>query len=220
MQVSTKEGFVNDLIQKRQWVLLTPTFCIALFIALYIYSTSLYPGGSYSNPSQLGYSWVHNYLCNLVGPNALNGQINEAKNISIIAIFILGFGIGYFYLIFPRYFEMRKLWRRVIQSAGVASMFFAVFLFTDQHDLVLNIAGILGVITIFGSLVALSRHNAYGLMWTGLACCFLIAANAYIYYTKLFIDWLPLIQKITITILLLWIVLMNLSFYQSEKRMN
>lgn len=199
----------------KKWLLLTPTVCVLLFIALYIIASDLYPGGSNLDKAQPGYSWRHNYLCNLVGRNALNGMVNTSRNIAIFSVMILGFGIGYFYYVFPKVFEMRKIWRIITRVTGVSSMFFAVFLFTDRHDLVLNISGILGILAIAATMVALARNNSFGLLWLGAFCCLLIVANAYIYYTTVLYDLLPLIQKITILSLLIWVVSINLTFVRT-----
>lgn len=199
----------------KKWLLLTPTVCVLLFIAFYIIASDLYPGGSYLDKAQPGYSWRHNYLCNLVGRNALNGMVNASRNIAILSVMILGFGIGYFYYVFPKVFEMRKIWRIITRITGVSSMFFAVFLFTDRHDLVLNISGVLGVLAISATMVALARNNSFGLLWLGAFCCLLIITNAYIYYTTVLYDFLPLIQKFTILSLLIWVVSINLTFVRT-----
>lgn len=199
---------------KDKWLLLIPTYCVVAFVALFISATFYYPGGSQLNHFQSGFSWSDNYLCNLLGKYAVNGHRNEARIIGITAVMILGYGIGFFYYVFSPFFELRWLWRNIVRTFGVFSMIFAVLLFTNYHDLVLNIAGISGAVAISGTLLALERNHSYGLTWLGFFCCIFLILNAYIYYSGVLIHWLPTIQKLAIITLLLWITGMNITYYK------
>ena len=200
--------------------LLFPTIAIIGFLVLYVISTYFYPGGSYHDRSASGFSWMYNYWCNLMEIEALNGEKNDARLIAITGTAILCIGIGYFYFLFPRYFEMRKLWRMAIRIVGMTSMIFAVFLFTSYHDTVLNIAGIFGFIAFIGTLIALRRSNFFFILWLGVFSILLIGLNNYIYYSHIYIEYLPLIQKITMTIVLTWMIAVNLVFIRSSRQTN
>lgn len=189
-----------------------PSIGIAGFILLFFIATLLYPGGSYHDRKAEGFSWMHNYWCNLMEINALNGQPNTARLTAITATFSLCCGVAFFYFLFPRYFIMRRFWKIVVQYVGIGSMIFAFFLFTQEHDLVLNIAGGLGGIALIGTLTALRHQKYFRLLWIGTACLFLICVNNYMYYTRVYVSYLPLIQKITLFLVLFWMLALNVAF--------
>ncbi|MGB5430515.1 MAG: hypothetical protein WBM94_12640, partial [Eudoraea sp.] len=58
---------------------LLPTVGILIFIGLYIYAASLYPGGSQLDSNSLGFDWMNNYWCNLMNENGMNGLENPAR---------------------------------------------------------------------------------------------------------------------------------------------
>lgn len=201
-----------------QWfVKLLPTVGILFFLIFYIYASTLYPGGSQFNRNSDSFSWWGNYWCDLLRKKAYNGMPNISRPFAIASTFSLCFGVGIFYYLFPSHFMMRKFWRRVVKLLGVTSMIFAFFLFTDKHDIMLSIAGVLGIIALIGTLVALKRNNSFGLLWIGGICAFLVVVNNYMYYAATYIEFLPFIQKITTVFILIWIVGLNLVFFKTEE---
>ncbi len=189
-----------------------PTIGILGFIILFFVATYYYPGGSYHDRSSRTFSWMHNYWCNLMEAKALNGAPNPARYIAITATFFLCAGVAGFYYLFPRYFVMRKFWKWFIQYVGIGAMLFAALLFTRHHDLVLNIAGALGGFALIGTLIALQHDQSFKMLWIGVFCLLLIGLNNYMYYTRIYVEFLPLIQKITLLIVLGWMLALNLVF--------
>jgi hypothetical protein len=51
---------------------------MAAFAVCMIVSSALYPGGTWSSRDATGYSFWHNYWCDLLDPHALNGAPNVA----------------------------------------------------------------------------------------------------------------------------------------------
>lgn len=196
--------------------LLLPTFFLLLFIILFIFATEAYPGGSYLHPTEKGYNWNQNYICNLLGDYALNGMRNDAVALAKTALFFLCFGIGSFFLLFTQVFEIRKFWRVFTQISGLLSMICGFFMYTPYHDAVLNLSAVFGFIAIAGTLSALRRINAYPLFWLGILVISLICLNAFIYYTSSHSEHLPLLQKITLVALLLWFGSINIRFLSEE----
>ncbi|HEV7621655.1 MAG TPA: hypothetical protein VGO09_07980, partial [Flavisolibacter sp.] len=67
-----------SLIEKNKitnLIILSPVFGSFAFIILYIIATIYYPGGSQANNVSKGFSWVHNYWCNLLNEKAINGAL-------------------------------------------------------------------------------------------------------------------------------------------------
>jgi len=202
---------------KNSW-LLTPIFGVAIFVVLYIAATLLYPGGSQVDKNSVGFSWVNNYWCNLINENAVNGQTNPARPFAMAAMFALCLTLSIFWFHFPQHIPFRKLSRRVIQISGALSMIIAFFLFTDfNHDLVINFAATFGLIAIAGTFIGLYKSKSYRLFSFGLFNLLLIGLNNYVYYTKDFITYLPVIQKVGFATFLIWICCIVLNLYQVAK---
>lgn len=196
---------------------MVPTAAIVVFIITFIVASIYYPGGSYFDRKAEGFSWLHNYWCNLMGKSALNGIKNPARPIAIAGAAILCAGVGYFYFLFPRYFKVNTTWKRLTEIFGIASMVFAVFLYSNYHDLTLTIAGVFGFGAMMGTLIALRRNNSPVMLTIGSICVALIAINNIIYYTDFLITLLPVIQKVTLLLVLLWLIGLNFVFLKSVK---
>ncbi|RYE20131.1 MAG: hypothetical protein EOP45_11555 [Sphingobacteriaceae bacterium] len=178
-------------------ILLIPVLGILLFITLYVIATLLYPGGSQANIHSKGFSWLHNYWCNLLNDNAMNGQPNPAKPVALAGMATLCVSLSFFWYSLPRYLPMGKVWNTIIQATGTASMVMALFLFTSLHDGVINIACLLGLIALTGLYSSLYKNRWYWLFGWGIFNLLLIGVNNYVYYTSGMIVYLPVVQKIS-----------------------
>lgn len=94
-------------------------------------------------------------------------------------------------------------------------MTFGVLISTQYHDVMTIISSVFGLIVIIGIIkeIYLSELSFYKI--SGVLCILLLGVNNYIYYTQHLIRLLPLIQKITFVIILIWIVGLN---YELIKR--
>ena len=163
-----------------------------------------------------GFSWMHNYWCDLLDTHAENGQQNTARPVAIIAMGVLCISIAIFWYYVPRLFVFKPFIKKIIQYTGIMSIGMLVFLQADFHDLVINTAGILGIIAITGTLIGLYKNHSYILFITGLFCLFLFFLNNYIYYTKNGIGYLAIIQKISFFFFLLWFCLLSIQLFQKK----
>ena len=92
-------------------------------------------------------------------------------------------------------------------------MLIVPFMFAGQHDMVMNIAGLLGCIAIAILVIKLRAEKLYSLFAHGILCIALCGLNNYIYYTGNFLYYLPVIQKITFLSFLLWFTLLSLRIF-------
>lgn len=196
--------------------ILLPLWGFLLFIILYILATALYPGGSDANESAQGFSWRHNYWCELMATEARNGQPNSARLVAITALFILAISLVYFWYQVPLLFHNRKIDSRVIRYCGIGSMLVLPFLLNGMHDSVINLAALLGCIAIATFLLNMYRHKIFRLFYFGLFCLLLCGINNYVYYTGHLLHLLPVIQKFTFLIFLLWFSLVTLKLYHRK----
>jgi hypothetical protein len=217
----TKFHIVKEPSGKRRsfWMLL-PVFGTIIFVALYIIATLLYPGGSQVNKNAVGFSWINNYWCNLLNDHAINGQHNAARPVALVAMTILCMTLAYFWYLFPKQINFSKYNRLAIQIAGAISMTIAMFLFTDLHDIIINIASLFGLISLIGTYAGLYRIKLYKLFWIGMFNVPLVALNNYVYYSKGLIIYLPVIQKISFAFFLFWLCCINIVLYRKTKLDN
>jgi hypothetical protein len=192
---------------------LAPLTGFLLFILLYIVAASLYPGGSDADKSAVGFSWFHNYWCELLAGHAQNGEDNIARPVAIAAMFILCTSIGLFWYFASFLFPEKTAGRWITRIAGVGSMFMILLLFV-AHDTAINLSGLLGIIAMVFTMIGLYKHRAYILMRLGIFCLVLCVLNNYIYHTTLYMYYLPVIQKFTFLVFLLWFGLVNIYVYR------
>jgi hypothetical protein len=193
---------------------LIPFFGSVLFILLYLVAACYYPGGSQFNRSTKGFSWTHNYWCNLLNETAINGQPNAARPIALMALAVLCLALAVFWYLFPIQAGLEKKQTRAIQMAGVTAMSIALFLFTSFHDIIINVATLFGLVALGGTFVGLRRSGLRKLFWMGLFILVLIGLNNVLYYNSHLLFYLPVVQKFTFLYFLLWICCINVSLYQ------
>lgn len=187
-----------------------PIIGIVGFMGLYFYAATLYPGGSQANANSIGYDWVHNYWCNLLNINATNGLPNPARPVAISAMIILCVSLLFFFIQFANKVVQHKNWQKTILFGGSFSMLFAVFIFTKYHDLIITLSSIFGIFAVLGIIRTLYKSELKFYKITGVFCIILLGLNNFIYYTEIGIIYLPLLQKITLLVVLAWIVGLSL----------
>lgn len=201
-------------------VLLFPIAGIVLFVIIYIIATLLYPGGSQADVHSIGFSWMHNYWCNLLNDQAMNGQPNPAKPMAITGMMVLCFALSVFWFMVPDYFIIGTVAKLTIQIAGIASMLIALFLFTSLHDVVTILASCMGVIAMTGLYIGLYKSKLYKLFGWGIFNLLLVLINNYVYYTSGMILYLPVIQKLTFASVLAFISCICIHLYQHRLLIN
>ncbi|WP_375446854.1 hypothetical protein [uncultured Fibrella sp.] len=197
--------------------MLVPLLGIGTFLVLFLLATYLYPGGSQADKQAVGFSWLHNYWCNLLNVYAMNGQPNLARPVALAAMSVLCISLSIFWYFLPLLFTFSQRGSLLIRSTGIGSMLSALFIFTNFHDLVINIAGFLGLITLTGTFIGLYKCRLIKLLWLGIGCLLLMVVNNYIYYTSDSLYYLPLVQKVTFAFVLLWISLLTIQMVAQRK---
>ncbi|MDB5240802.1 MAG: hypothetical protein JWP57_1427 [Spirosoma sp.] len=201
----------------RRYLVLTPFVGLGAFIGLYLLATLLYPGGSQANAQAIGFSWLHNYWCNLLNPQAINGQPNSARPVALLAMLVLGISLAIFWSVLPCLFAFTSVVRKLLQGTGILSMLLGSLIVTPYHDVVIYGAGMLGLFPLLYTLKGLYQHHYKKLCWLGCSCLVLIGWNNYIYSTHIFLFYLPLLQKITFACFLSWVGLLNWEVYKKRK---
>lgn len=199
---------------RNRW-LLVPIAGILLFLFLFVFAASRYPGGSQADLTHEGFDWVHNYWCNLMGKEAMNGEPNDAVRIAIPAFVVLCGSLALFFYHFSKQLARNSIWAKIIRIGGVLSMSAAALIATPWHDEMTIIASFFGVFVVAGVIIGVSTSHFRLYKWTGIFCLFLLGLNNYIYYTQHGLVILPVLQKLTFVIVLCWIVGLNWQLYQN-----
>jgi len=198
---------------KSIWIL-APFIGSFLFVIFYVNAALLYPGGSASDKSAIGYSWTDNYWCNLLSEKAINGQINTARPVAVTAMFILCLSLSSFWILFPALTQLKKYHRLLIQVAGTVCMLTSFLLLTRiDHDLAVNTSSAFGLIAVIGALIALYQLKWNGLFIFGLLNLMLVALNNYLYHSNEMM-YLPVVQKFSFLSFLVWFCLIDLKLYR------
>lgn len=178
-------------------------------MGLYFYASTLYPGGSQNNVNSVGFDWVHNYWCNLMNLQGINGQPNPARPIAITGMVILCTSLALFFIQFANKVATVRSWKVIIKLFGIISMVLAVLIFTRYHDLMTTLSSVFGIFVVIGVIWEIYKSNMPYFKISGLLCILLLIVNNYVYYTQHGIEYLPLLQKLTFVFVLAWIVGIN-----------
>lgn len=139
----------------------------------------------------------------------MNGQLNPARPVAISAMIVLCLSLMVFFVQFANVFIKQGNWSRMVKIGGVLSMISAILMFTKYHDLMTMISSFFGLFVVVGIIRVIYRSELTIYKITGIVCVLLLGLNNYIYYSTHFLEWLPLIQKITLLLVLIWIIGLN-----------
>ena len=203
-------------LQKRKdlYIVAIPIIGMSLFLIFYTIAAILYPGGSYKNPTSTGFNFSHNYLCDLLDAQAINGEINMASTPSRIAFGILCVTMIYIWYQLPKLFGNNAFNHQVIRITGILSMLIALFLASQTHDIIVYAAGIMGFTASIATFIELYKQRILDLLSMGILSLVLIILNYSIYASGYFISALPIIQKVTFAFCILWFLMLIMATYK------
>ena len=193
------------------------------FLLFFVIATTLYPGGSVNEIASEGYSYFHNFICDLMSLHLEEGVVNDARPIAIIAHLMLSFGMISFFYILPEIFTVQNRNTRTIRFLGMFTMTVFIFMYTDYHDLVVTITGVLGSIALVPFFLELINYENRGLKVLAYTCFILSILVFLSYETKIGFYFTPILQKITFvfdSIWIIWVCLMVASKRQLKFNMN
>ncbi len=197
------------MINGKGLVKFLPTIGIFLFVCIYIYASTLYPGGSRADINSMGFDWSNNHWCNLMSKYGLNGIQNKARPIAITGITILCASMIMFFFQFANHFENNRNWKMIIKISGALAMLSATFIFTVYHDIMTTILSISGTLVIIGMIRALHKNHLPFFMVIGILCMVIIGINNFFYYNEDLTLYSPIVQKIAFVLILSWTVGLN-----------
>ena len=198
-----------------KWRMLFPVTGSLAFLFLFLIATVVYPGGSQAGLSAKGFSWMHNYWCNLLNEKALNGAANTARPFAYLGMAVLLVAIMDFFLLAAKGLLESQRAKNTLLFSGAVSLLLLPFLPTGFHDAVINTSGFFGLVAMMVIFIGLYKKDWYILFAFGLFNLALIALNNYLYYSASFY-FLPLVQKITIASFLLWVCMITVEICRRQ----
>ena len=177
-------------------------------------ATRLYPGGSQNDAQSVGFSWQHNYLCNLFSRTAVNGYDNPSRYWAIAGMGFLCISFALFFYSFSKKISSPSA-AKVIKYFGILGMVFAFFIFTEYHNLMITLSSSFVLISLFYIAVYIFRSKIWFLkIWTIISLLVLIVCN-YMYYTQSYLSILPIMQKLVFICTVVWIL--GLEYFTSAE---
>ena len=188
---------------------LAPLLGVFAFAVLYVVAACVYPGGTRADPTLPGFSFVHNYWCDLLDATTYGGHANDARPVARAAMIVFCAGLAVLWMAAPRLFGRaeRRAW--VVRLAGLGSAAVIPWVGMGFHDLAVQAAGVLGGAAFVTTLTALPAEQGF-LRRSGLGVLALIAVNYFIWETRIGIGALPLVQKVAFAAVLAWVVVFGL----------
>lgn len=182
-----------------------PVIGIGVFVVLYIYAARLYSGGSVINVQSVGYDWFHNYWCDLMYVDSLNGDINRARPYAVFAWIVLCVSILIIILsMLPKIYK-KPLLLKSLQVCAVLAMGFGLMASTDNHDLFVVLSFPFGAIVVLGLAIAAQSLSSNFLRVTAWLVVVSLTASFFMYFSSIGLYWVGFIQKIALALSFIWI---------------
>lgn len=197
--------------------LLVPLWGMGFFVVFYVLGSLKYPGGSRTDPNAVGFSFWDNYLCDLLDIQTLNGEFNPGRKFTVVALIMLCLGLIVLWLHLPRLFKTDFSNNQLVRSTGVLALVLTMAIPLGNHDVMVRVAGVSGLVALLFVMVGLYKSGQIVLVRFGTFCLLVFLVNYVIYETGLFLEALPVIQKFTFLFFMGWFAWMDLALYHQEK---
>ncbi len=203
--------------------LLTPRYIplwgITFYCLLYLWACLIYPGGIRWANAELGFSVRDSYWCDLISAATRAGAPNPARPVALIALYVLSASLAWMWYTFPQQIQLSSTGKAGLHWGGIGSMVVTAFLPTPFHDQVIHLAGLLGMIALAVTVHALWNSGRRSIVLAGVFCMILCVCNYWIYNTHEAIIVLPILQKVTFFLFLVWFAWIILDLPE-QKSMN
>lgn len=183
----------------------SPIFGLIVYVLIYSYAVTFYPGGSLSYPNATSFSFIHNLLCDAMDVYTPNGTLNNARPLAVCAHIVLSIAMICFFIITPRIFPKANILTKMIKYCGVLSMVAFIFLYTSYHDtmvIVTAIFGTMAMIPYFLALRSLTNTGYKVIAYLGFILSFLVFLS---FVSDIGRYYLPFVQKVSFVIDAVWV---------------
>jgi len=130
---------------------------MATYLVVFSVASVDYPGGSENYAYYEGYSFFHNFLCDVMNPVTQGGTVNNARGLAIVSHIILSITMICFFYILPDIFSWKNRNTKLVRLFGVLTMTVFIFMFTSYHDSIVVLTAVLGTIALVPFFIELSE---------------------------------------------------------------
>jgi len=176
-----------------------PILGISAYVLLYFIASSYYGGVSES------YTWSNHLLCDMLALDSKQGYSNGARSIAIIANTLLFVGMSAFFYILPYIFESQTNGLKWMSTLGIIAMIMFFGLFTDLHDFIVLMNGLLGCCIAYLLIKELTIQPNPFRSYLPVICLVLSLMTFVGYQFKIGSAYLPSFQKYAFIIDAVWI---------------
>jgi hypothetical protein len=188
-----------------------PAVGVVAFFGLYAIAALLYPGGSDDDPRRPGFSFVHNYFCDLLAPVAVNGAQNTGRVFGLVAMVLIVPTLGLFWHSVVALYPKLRAHVVTTRVAGTVSAAATLLLLTPFHDLAVEVGGSFGLVAFLAVLFALPRARHGVLFAGGIAAGAVSSACFFIWRTGIGVAALAPLQKLAFALFLAWVLAASLA---------
>jgi len=167
---------------------------VVISLILIAIAILIYPGGTMFDEYSTGFSWTKNFMSNLFGTRALNGDENPSRIWAYLGMILLPFTYAIFFINMSKKIPDKNA-TSIIKYTGVANVLFTFLTVTRLHDLMLIISTALFwtclvIITVF---ILKTRLHLFKFF-----CIIILLVFYYSVYLWGISDWslLPIMQKV------------------------
>lgn len=189
---------------------------IGIYLLLFCVAAYQFPGGNSVDACQEGFSFLHNYWCDLMSSHCPIGVLNASMLPAKIGHIVLSITTAIFFFLLPFLFEnANQKQGKIIRIFGILSMSIFVFMFTSLHNQVINGTAVFSSIALITAFFELKKMKNRRFFYGAIICLFCCLSVFIIYQSGFLIYWLALIQKIALIVCLSWMVWVCLAIRQS-----
>ncbi len=203
---------------RRSFMYFIPIVGISLYAILFVYSASVYPGGSRIKPSQMGFDWIHNYWCDLMGKLSFDGQQNTSRPSAIVAWISVCVSMLVIFWKSINVFFPRGRWHIIFKITSLLAAVIGLFAFTDYHDLIVAICFPFGAITAIGLTIGLLKSELSFFKYTVWICLVLLSISFFMYFTNIGLNFLGVTQKVTLLVVMVWLVAFHMALFKIDEQ--
>jgi hypothetical protein len=178
---------------------------IVIAILLLVIAAIHYPGGSQKDLNSVGYDWKNNYLSNLFSAKAVNGQENASRPWASVGMLFLCISFALFFIDSSNKIASKGA-AKIIKYCGAGSMIFGFLAVTPLHDLMIPIVSTLSLIGCFYITVFVLKSKLHFLKFLSIVCLLVFYVCVYMYFTRSYLNFLPIMQKLSFLIDIIWIL--------------
>lgn len=176
-----------------------------------------YPGGSTNLPEYNGYSFFHNFLCDVMNPITQTGVLNEARPLAIVSHLILSFTMISFFYLLPEIFNFTNRNTKFTRGFGMLTMVVFIFMYTDYHDSIVTATAVLGSAALIPFFMELANYPKVGLKNLSKICFGLSVIVFLVFISKVGYYYLPFIQKMAFVLDGSWVIWVSLVVIKKNK---